>query len=118
MDRPLFTPPFKPQIPQQVLQEGHDAAAADSLFRQVYVDKARLAAHIRQALQTRDQVTLTSLLQTHPLELGLAELVTYLSLAAADTRAIIDDERTETVDWIDPAGGMRRATLPSVIYCR
>lgn len=118
MERPLFTPPFKPQIPQQVLHEGRDAAAADSLFRQVFVDKARLAAHIRQALQTRDQVTLANLLQTHPLELGLAELVAYLSLAAADTRAIIDDERTETVDWIDPAGGVRRATLPSVIYCR
>jgi len=118
MDRPLFTPPLKPHISQQVLEEGSDAVDADALFEQVYVDKTRLAAHVRQALQSRDQIALTTVLETHPLEQGLAELVTYLSLAAADDKAVIDDERSETITWTDEHGVQRRATLPTVIFCR
>lgn len=118
MDRPLFTPPLKPHISQQVLEEGLDAVDADALFEQVYVDKARLATRLRQALQTRDQIALAAMLETYPLEQGLAELVAYLSLAAADDKAVIDDEHTETIGWIDTDGGERRATLPVVIFCR
>ena len=118
MDRPLFSPPLKPHITQQVLEEGSDAVDADALFEQVYVDKARLAARIRQALQTRDQVALTTLLGSHPLEQGLGELIAYLSLAADDAKAVIDDARPEAVDWIDESGSLRRATLPTVIFCR
>jgi hypothetical protein len=58
------------------------------------------------------------MLETYPLEQGLAELVAYLSLAAADDKAVIDDEHTETIGWIDADGGERRATLPVVIFCR
>jgi len=118
MDRPLFTPPFKSHISQQVLEEGSDAFDADALFEQVYVDKTRLAARVRQALQSRDQIALTAVLETHPLEQGLAELVAYLSLAAADGKAVIDDERSETITWTDEHGVQRRATLPTVIFCR
>ena len=82
------------------------------------MDKARLQARVRQSLQTRDQVTLTTLLMSHPLEQGLAELIAYLSLAADDARAVIDDEHPQTVDWMDDTGGLRRATLPTVIFCR
>ena len=118
MDRPLFTPPLKPCISQQVLEEGSDAVDADALFEQVYVDKTRLAARVRQALQSRDQIALTAVLETHPLEQGLAELVAYLSLAAADGKAVIDDERSEMITWTDENGAQRRATLPTVIFCR
>jgi hypothetical protein len=118
MDRPLFSPPLKPHISQQVLEEGSDAVDADALFEQVYVDKARLAARVRQALQSHDQIALTAVLETHPLEQGLAELVAYLSLAAADSKAIIDDQRSATIAWSDENGAQRRATLPTVIFCR
>jgi flagellar motility protein MotE (MotC chaperone) len=118
MDRPLFTPPLKPHISQQILEEGGDAVDADALFEQVYVDKTRLAARVRQALQSRDQIALTAVLETHPLEQGLAELVAYLSLAAADAKAVIDDERSATINWTDGDGVQRRATLPTVVFCR
>ena len=118
MDRPLFSPPLRPHISQQVLEEGRDAVDADALFEQVFVDKARLAARIRQALQTHEQITLTAVLESHPLEQGLAELIAYLSLAADDSKALIDDESAETIAWTDENGSERRATLPTVIFCR
>lgn len=117
-ERPLFTPPWKPKIADQILLDGATEFPTDVLYEQVYVDKAELASRIRQALQTQPQVSLGELLASHPLERGLAELVAYLSLAADDTRAIIEDEQRQSVSWTDPSGKERYATVPMVIYSR
>lgn len=118
MDRPLFSPPLKPRITQQTLETGDQDVDASALFDQVYVDKTRLAARVRQAQQTRDQVALIALLEEYPLEQGLAELVAYLSLAADDRKAVIDEQRRDTVTWVDGQGTLRRATMPMVVFVR
>jgi hypothetical protein len=118
MDRPLFSPPFKPKIDQIVQEAETGTIDADALFEQVYVDKQRLAASIRKTLQQRDQIALSRLLVEHPLEQGLAELIAYLSLAAEQPHAIIDDQARETVRWRDAQGLIRQATLPTVIFVR
>ncbi len=118
MERRLFTPPFRPRIEQQVVEEGAGDVDAAALFEQVYVDKAELSARIRRALQTRDQLPLIELLAEYPLELGLAELVAYLSLAAEDGRAVLDEDAAETVAWTDSEGRQRRAHVPRVIFSR
>ncbi|MDN5871178.1 MAG: DUF3375 domain-containing protein [Nitrococcus sp.] len=118
MERPLFSPPVKPRIEQQLLVEGDDEVPAEALFEQTYVDRAELRARIRQALQTRRQMALSALLEGHPLEQGLAELVAYLSLAADDGNAIIDERTPQTVAWTDDTGRTRRATLPTVVFTR
>lgn len=118
MDRPLFSPPFRPSLTHHILLEGAQEVPADALFDQVHVDKARLAAHVRRALQTRQQVSLAELVSAQPIEQGLAELVAYLSLAAEDRSAVIDDGRTQTLVWSDEAGSLRQATLPLVIFHR
>jgi hypothetical protein len=116
MDRPLFVPPFKPRFSDETLIAGADDLSADALFEQQYVDKPRLAAQIRRALQTANQVSLADLVQTHPIEQGLAELITYLSLAAEDRLALIDDTATQTLSWTDTDGIRRQATLPLVVF--
>ncbi|CDG53783.1 MULTISPECIES: DUF3375 domain-containing protein [Halomonadaceae] len=116
MDRPLFSPPIKPHIEQAPLEEGAANIAADPLFEQVYVDKERLRARLRQALQTQRQISLESLLQRHPLEQGLAELVTWLSLATGEELGLIDETQEQVVYWTDDQGQQRRATLPAVIF--
>jgi hypothetical protein len=118
MDRPLFRPPLRPRISDEVLRVGDAAVAADALFEQVYVDKARLEALIRRALQTRSQISLAELLELHPLEQGLAELVTYFSLAADSDTAVIDDSRSHVVTFVDAAARRREATFPVVIFTR
>ena len=116
MDRRLFSPPIKPHITQQVLNVGDSNVSTDILFEQFYVDKNRLRARIRKVLQMRQQVGLSELLQTHPLEQGVAELVAWLSLATTEGLGIIDEERPQVVDWIDKDGTTRRATMPTVIF--
>ncbi len=118
MDRPLFTPPLRPVIGQQVLLEGRDNSDPCILFEQIYVDKERLQNHIQRGLQDQDQISLTELVQSQPLEQGLAELVTYLELAADDPRAVIDEQQRFEISWQDSDGNTRLAHTPRVIYSR
>jgi hypothetical protein len=118
MDRPLYSPPQKPEINDTIMLSKGEEVPADALFDRVYVDKARLAAHIRRALQRRSQVSLSEIVENHPLEHGLAELVAYLSLASEDPAAAIDDDHRQTVVWTDPSGVSRQATLPHIVFAR
>ena len=116
MERPLYSPPFKAKFAAATVVEGDQALAADALFDQIYVDKTRLMAQIRRALQTRHQISLADLVKSFPLEQGLAELVAYLSLATEDDAAVIDDAQKQELTWVDSEGTRRRATLPLVIF--
>ncbi|MFP4146979.1 MAG: DUF3375 domain-containing protein [Halorhodospira sp.] len=118
MERRLFTPPHRPRIEQQVVEAGEGEVDTQALFEQVYVDKLALAQRVRRALQTRQQLPLSELIAEHPLEQGLAELVAYLSLAAEQERAIIDEGSEETIAWQDVEGRMRQARIPRVIFSR
>ncbi len=116
MERLLYTPAFKADIRNLTMEDAHVDIVTDALYEQVHVDQARLLTNIRRALQTRTQVSLAMLIETCPIEQGLAELATYLKLATQETAAVIDDERTETIHWTDGAGSRRRAALPLVIF--
>lgn len=116
MERLLYAPPFKADLRAAALDEAQVTIAADALFDQVYVDQVRLLSNVRRALQTRSQVSLAAVVMDHPIEQGLAELATYLKLATQDVAAVIDDERSERIDWIGSDGKRREATLPMVIF--
>ena len=91
---------------------------AGALFSQVRVDKAALGSHIRQSLQTRAQVSLVELLQSRPLQQGLAELVAYLQLASVTGQSVVDEETLDTVQWTAVDGAMRSARMPRIIFVR
>jgi hypothetical protein len=63
-------------------------------------------------------VSLSDVVAVHPLEQGLAEVVAYLTLAADDPHASIDETHDETLVWADSSGASRQATLPLVIFAR
>ena len=118
LDRPLFTPPFKVRLLSKLLTEGTSDDAANALFDQVFIDRRKLLERIQRLLQTRPVCSLAEVLAAYPLEQGLAEVVAYLSLAADDPHASIDDSRDETVMWTDPLGASRQATLPLIVFAR
>ncbi|MNQ22457.1 hypothetical protein D3C85_356020 [compost metagenome] len=118
LDRPLYSPPLKPRIEQQILLEGEPAGDHDALFDQVQIDKARLLGQIRRALQSETRINLGELLQRHPLQQGLAELVAYLELAASDKHSAFDDGQTQLITWHDAQGIQRRAAIPLIVFSR
>lgn len=118
LERPLYSPTAKPRIDGGSLEDGDTDVPSDALFGQVFVDKTRLKANIRRALQTRDQVSLAELIEHDPLQQGLAELVTYMSLAADDRNAAIDDRQQQRLVWRDREDRTREATLPLIVFAR
>lgn len=118
IDRPLFTPPLRPDIDDTVSLGDGAEIAADGLFDRVYVDKTRLRDSIRRALQRRDQISLHEIVSAFPLEQGLAELVAYLSIATEEPGAVIDEDSKDTISWTDHEGLKRDATMPRVIFGR
>lgn len=122
MERPLYSPVQKPVIADIKLEAGDIDLDAAALYSQVVVDRARLARHIRQALQDRPQVTLRELIDAHPLQQGLAELVSYLQLGSDAFRTVVDEDTHEIIAWQtfddDENSTARRARLPRVIFVR
>jgi hypothetical protein len=118
VERPLYARP----------DAGDEDFAATALFGQVQVDPVPLTAHVRRALLQRPRVELATVLEQHPLQHGLAELMAYLSLRddafdvvfplPADDDVPDDRDDDDTVSWTDPDGLPRSATLPRVVYAR
>jgi flagellar motility protein MotE (MotC chaperone) len=118
MERPLYAPVQKAPIDSGSVRPGQEGFDATTLFEQVYVDAARLSDSVRRSLRHRSQVGLAELLREQPLEQGLAELVTYLSLADPTFSVVFDERTREQASWHDPEGQMRTATLPRVTFAR
>jgi len=123
MERPLFSPSRKPLIAAITLQaDGDEEIDPGVLYAQVVVDKAHLARHIRQGLQTRSQITLCELIDAQPLEHGLAELVAYLQLGSESFKAVVDESTEDRISWdvVHPDGmaSRKQARLPRVIFVR
>lgn len=118
MERPLYSPPFKPVIANLAIEAGDANVDAGALFSQVVIDKAALARNIRHALQEKSQVTLRELIENHPLEQGLTELVAYLQLASDSPKTVFDEATTEPIRWQSTEGRGKAAELPRVIFVR
>lgn len=122
MERPLHAPVRKAVIAEMELQAGEADVDAAALYSQVVVDRARLARHIRHALQDRAQVTLRELTAAQPLQQGLAELVAYLQLGSESFKTVVDEDTPEVIAWqataADGASLEKRARLPRVIFVR
>lgn len=122
MERPLYTPVRRTFIEEVELQAGDIDLDAAALYTQTVVDRAQLAGHIRQALRDRSQVTLRELIESRPLQQGLAELVAYLQLGSDAFRTVVDDGAHDVIVWQtarhDEAPKTRRARMPRVIFVR
>jgi len=118
MERPLYSPVRKARIDSDSVADADEETDPAVLFDQVYVDLEAPRAGVRRALRHVAQVGLTDLIKDRPLERGLAELVTYLSLHDDAFRVVFDDAHREQVSWADPDGRTRQATLPRVTFAR
>jgi len=110
-------PRFEARLSTAVLIADEEVSA-DELFEQVAVDRERLRSNVREALQQRDRVSLAELVNAHPLQHGLAEVVTYFAVASEDDRALIDESAVQRIEWDVEGGNGRAAEIPLVIFTR
>ena len=95
-------------------QAAGEISAADmaALFQQLSVDDRRLRAQIRALLESHSQVSLPEVLERYPVREGLAEIVTYLSLAS-----VVSDGSSDEVSY-EREGREVRVTVPRAVYSR
>ncbi len=118
MEKPLYSPPFKPKINDHIELGNDSNYTPEALFEQIYVDKQRLLHHLKRRLQQQEQVNLPELLEQHPLEQGLAELITWLNIASEDDNAFFDETRQDLICWQDENRRTRSARLSRVVFSR
>ncbi len=116
MARPLFSPPLPSDLTSEPVTEETITIDSEALFDRIVVDRRRLLQNIHDTLATRSQAKLNMILELHPLQEGLAELVDYFAIAAGSTHAIIDGEATATITWRDRSGIHRKATVPEIVF--
>jgi hypothetical protein len=122
MERPLYTPTTKPHILDIALEPDNSAVDTTALFSQVVIDKALLVTNVRQALQSRSQVTLAELCDMYPLQHGLAELIAYLHLSSDVFKSAVVDSMNDVISWrgesVNGEACVKRAHVPRVIFVR
>ena len=83
------------------------------------VDVARLRDHVQSALRDREQIALTDLLAIHPPELGVFDLIGYLSIATKSRHHRVDE--VTVFRYILPATGgqpARELNFPQIYFSR
>ena len=118
LERPLYHPPVKPLIAAIAVDKGDAQVDTAALYAHVVVDKTELARNIRRELQGRSQISLGAVIQQHPLQRGLAELVAYLQVAGEWPHTAVDEKDLEQVRWQNESGVTRQATLPRILLLR
>lgn len=125
MERDLWEPTktqaFNAQ-PLEVSAEDLQAIDFTRLYRQFAVDELVLRQRIDSLLEKRPLIRLSEVLETYPVEKGLAEVLVYCSLAARDPRHQIDASTSEHIALRtagpDQLSQERVLILPQICYRR
>jgi hypothetical protein len=117
-DRPLFSPPVRVAISDVVLEEGRGGLVVDGLYEQVYVNRERLKEFIDRSLQEHESVALGDVLDQHPLEQGLSEVLAYLVIAAERQNSEFPDEAALAVTLDQRRTESKFAHVPNVVFHR
>ena len=118
LDRPLFTPPQRPEIRYDVITAGDENISTEELFTQVYVDKDKLKDRIGFLLQAQNSISLSEIIEHYPLELGLSELITYMVIAGDNENASFKVDKQVQVQWQDENGKQKIARFDEIIFQR
>lgn len=115
--RGLFIPPLNPPLRGAAGTPDDATVPLSALYNQIFVDERRLLDNIRKSLQLRDQISLGELIETFPLENGLAEAVAYLGIAFRLPKAIVEENETEDIIYGEEPK-TRVLKMPRVTFVR
>lgn len=125
MCRSMFKPPHASVLSLAAIETGETELNLAALFAQTAIDEKRLRSRVAEMLRSRSQVTLAEIAARYPPEQGVAEVVTYLRIAA-HTKATIDESvqdyialpTSQTPDGSPHDHFEKKLRLPRVIFVR
>jgi hypothetical protein len=115
-EKKLYSPKTKSTF-NPILKEEEESVDLSAFYDIFYVDEELLQQHITHFLQLQPQVTLETVIEHFPVSKGVAELISYLSLANKEEQHRILEESIEVVIE-DSEGISKRVTMPKVVFVR
>ena len=113
MERPLYRPGNRALLDSSVPENEQEQVDVSALFEQVYVDPSRLRAAVTRALRRETHVELPDVIAEQPLEQGLAELVTYLTLTDPGFVTVFDEDHKFTPPPTPTSGNSGPSYVPA-----
>ncbi len=117
-ERPLYEVKAGVEVESFVAPSTEEDLDAELLFRQAFVDTARLAGNIRAIVPERSSALLSDIVGYYPVEQGAAEIIGYLALVDDGIEIEMDETEETLLDYEDATGSPRRARLPKVTVSR
>jgi flagellar motility protein MotE (MotC chaperone) len=117
LERPLFD--ARPAVVVESLldPDADEDVDTSALFRQAFIDQARLADNVRSAVPRRGSALLSDIVTAFPVTQGAAEIVGYLALTDEDLDIELDESGETLIDYRE-AETMRRIRMPRVTVRR
>jgi hypothetical protein len=121
-DRPLGEPEeiadFKNQ-PKIVGSTRFGEANLGLLFDQFELNRKELESNIEVLLTKKSSITFAEIIKTYPIKNGLAEVITYFSIASKAEQHKIETAQKEDIPWLHEETNIeRKITLPKLVFCR
>ncbi len=121
-DRPLGNPPQTANFRNQPTEIGStkiENANLGILFDQFEMNRQELENNIAQLLQSQSSITFSQVIQHYPIQNGLAEVITYFSIASKTEQHQIEPAQKEQIPWFhEETQTEKQITLPKVIFNR
>lgn len=120
MERHLFKVPKNPEIKNIELEEGNaDSIDIDVLYKQLYINQEELKIKIRELLKFNSQITLKQITEIYPIEKGLSEVITYISIASKGNKSFINEEVIENIMISNKETNKYfEIKIPQIIFCK
>lgn len=120
IEQSLWEPIKKVKLSNVQIEEADDDIQIDALFDQEYINPEVLKDRIKRALRDKAQVSLKDIIMENPIEKGLAEIISYFSLATQDekkNKAVINENNKEQLSY-EINGKIFQIELPQTIYLK
>ncbi len=120
VERPLYRRTRTTALANETIEQGDTDFDSSILNELSVVNRDDLLRHVLTTLGPRGRVALDDVITSAPLEHGLAELITYLSLREPGLEIVFDDDGRAHVSWTDTDDDdlERVADVPRVTFVR
>lgn len=105
--------------PEEVGSTQYDQADLGILFDRFELNREELEHKISIALEHRSEITLAEIIKIYPIENGLAEIITYFSIASQSNNHLINNDIKEKIAWDNTEDeAHKNIQLPQILFVR
>ncbi len=104
---------FKDELEEKTLEIN-----LDTFYHQFFIDEEKLKQNIQKILLYKTQCDMEDLNKEFGIKKGVAELISYLSIAKNSNKARIDENKKIHLEILDFDGESKKVTMPQIVFIK